>query len=105
MANGNFTYTGKWQEFFGVCFIQWLLTMITLGFYSPWAYCKIREWMLEKTFSEGKQLTFTGRGIDLFIIYLVQIALTIVTLGIWALLQIPTHKIVEFDTVNIAFKE
>ncbi|MBN2104643.1 DUF898 family protein [bacterium] len=99
----DFKYTGKWPELFGVLFVQGFLTMITLGIYYPWAYCNIRKWTLEHTLAEGRQLTFTGNGSELFGIILVQILLTFVTLGIWSLLQLPAHKILEYDVNNTKF--
>lgn len=101
----RFHYTGKWPELFGILFIQGLLITITLGIYYPWGYCSIRKWVLERTYAEGRQLTFVGKGSELFGILIVQLLLTIVTIGIWSLLQIPVHKILEFDVNNTRFKE
>lgn len=100
----QFVYTGTWPELFGVLFIQGLLSCITFGIYYPWAYCAIRRWTMEHTYAENRQLTFVGNGAALFGILFVQLLLTVVTVGIWSFLQIPVHKLLEFDTANTRFK-
>ncbi len=102
-ASDQFTYNGTWPEMFGVMFVQGLLSSITLGIYYPWAYCKIRKWVLEHTYCEGRQLTFVGNGAEFFGILIVQFLLVIVTIGIYGLLQIPTHKILQYDVRNTKF--
>jgi DNA-directed RNA polymerase subunit RPC12/RpoP len=105
IINNEFKYNGEWSELFGVVFIQGLLITLTLGLYYPWGYCKIRKWVLEHTYVEDRQLTFIGNGSELFGILFLQVILTIVTVGIWALLQIPFQKLIEFDTANTKFIE
>lgn len=104
-TENRFHYTGKWSELFAVSFVQGLLILITIGIYYPWAYCNIRKWVLGHTYAEGRQLTFVGKGSELFGILIVQILLTIITIGIWSFLQIPVHKVLEFDVNNTRFKE
>jgi predicted RNA-binding Zn-ribbon protein involved in translation (DUF1610 family) len=104
-VTNEFKYTGEWSELFGVVFVQGLLSTLTLGIYYPWAYCKIRKWVLEHTTVQDRQLTFIGNGSELFGILFLQVILVIVTAGIWALLQIPVQKLIEYDTANTKFSE
>jgi uncharacterized membrane protein YjgN (DUF898 family) len=99
----KFEYRAEWSDLFGVLFVHGLLCFITVWIYYPWAYCKIKKWVLEHTYIGGRRLTFIGSGGELFGILFLQLILTIITFGIYGFLEIPTHKLLEYNTRNTAF--
>ena len=67
----QFQFSGEGGSFFGVLFVNMLLTFVTLYIYLPWAVCKIVSWWLDHTVAvapDGSQykLRFTGDGGSLF---------------------------------------
>ena len=76
-----FTATGKdlQKEFY----IGVLLSIITLGIYSPWFIVKMRTFFTDNSNYGNEAFSFKGDGGELLKIYLVGILLTIVTLGIY----------------------
>lgn len=52
---GNFGFEGKYLEGFLLIWAQILLSIITLGFYLPWAISKIYGWVLSQTYYNQAQ--------------------------------------------------
>jgi uncharacterized membrane protein YjgN (DUF898 family) len=82
------TFTGTGGQLFGEVFVGMLLTIVTVGIYSPWFICKIIGFFYNNTVisvdgSKALTLKFTGTGGDLFVTFIVGYLLTIVTLGIY----------------------
>ncbi len=50
----SFVFTGKGGEYFLICLVNFLLTIITLGIYGPWALIKCRRYIYQhvKWFTE-----------------------------------------------------
>ena len=48
----KFGYDIEPREDFLFIWGQWLLTIITLGIYYPWAFCKVADRIMSKTYSE-----------------------------------------------------
>ncbi|MBC8462714.1 MAG: DUF898 family protein [Deltaproteobacteria bacterium] len=96
MPKGNCEFNGSGRDYLGLFVIHlFLLSMLTLGIYSPWAWVRLFKLKASHTLINGKQVTFTGTGSNLFIICLVNILLTIITLGIyspWAICRISKWK-------------
>lgn len=84
MAYGNFDFKGQGGSYWWLMIWTNFLTIITLGFYGPWAICARARWRVKNTFIDGKQLIFKGKGKDLFGIYFVTVLLGILTLGIYS---------------------
>ncbi|MCF7919155.1 MAG: DUF898 domain-containing protein [Candidatus Cloacimonetes bacterium] len=81
-------------DFWILCFVQAILTGITFGLYSPWAYIKIRKNLLERTSYDGKKFDLTASGGEYFSLCLGQMILTCITLGIyfpWAIAKITNY--------------
>jgi uncharacterized membrane protein YjgN (DUF898 family) len=91
-------------ELFKELFVGCLLTMITLGIYSPWMMCSLQRFFSDKTKihvgSSGQvSLRFFGTGGDLFVTFLVGYLLTIVTFGIYVFwFQVKMMKFINENT-------
>ncbi len=92
MPKGNCEFNGSGREYLGIFVIHlFLLSILTLGIYSPWAWVRLFKLKASHTVINGKKVNFTGTGSNLFIVCLVNILLTIITLGIytpWAICKI-----------------
>ena len=50
---GRFGFDGRTGEGFGLLWGQILLSIITLGLYGSWAWCKVENWFTNQTYLEG----------------------------------------------------
>ena len=89
MARGNCKFTGTGGQYFTAVFVRlFLLTMLTVGFYGPWAWVRIYRLRASHTVVHGKRVAFIGTGGQLFVLVVTQGMLTLITLGVygpWAL--------------------
>ena len=96
MPKGNCEFNGSGREYLGLFVIHlFLLTIITLGIYSPWAWVRLFRLKASHTLINGKEVAFTGTGSSLLVICLLYGLLTIITLGIyspWAICSISKWK-------------
>ena len=83
MSEGQFEFKGAGLGFFGLCLWTFLLTLITLCLFWPWAYAAQQRWIAQNTYINGRQLVFKGTGIGIFGTWLLTMFLTIITLGIY----------------------
>lgn len=74
---------GSGGQFFGILIVNWILTVITLGFYYPWARAKTLTYIYGETEFAGSRFTFHGTGKEMFKGFIKAIALlaVIVLLG------------------------
>ena len=85
MHKGNCEFNGSGREYLGLFVIHlFLLCVVTLGIYSPWAWVRLLKLKASHTLINGKQVTFTGNGKELLLIGLACGLLTIITLGIYS---------------------
>ena len=77
--NIRFSFRGHTREFMKLYAPGLLLTIITLGFYSPIFACKIRKFLLDRTYFGTTPFTYDGEGKDLFWPYVKAMLLTILT--------------------------
>ena len=64
--------------------INGLLTIVTLGLYGPWAFCRIYGWKAHNTLVDGTPSRFSGTGGGLFALYLLHLfLLPMVTFGFY----------------------
>ena len=89
MGKGNCEFKGNGGQYFATVFIHlFLISFITLGIYSPWAWVKLLRLKASHTVINGKKVAFSGTGSQLFMLVLVNGFLTLITFGIygpWAL--------------------
>ena len=62
----SLSFIGKGGELFGIQIVNLLLTVITLGFYYPWAKAKELKYMYGNTTLEGSSFEFSGTGEEMF---------------------------------------
>lgn len=62
----NFVFHGKTGDFFVLCLVNLLLTMITFGIYSPWAFVKFQRYIYENMELNGVRFKYSGTGGALF---------------------------------------
>ena len=96
MPKGNCKFEGTGgQYFFTIVIHLFILSTITFGLYSAWAWVKIFRLKASHTTINGKSVTFTGTGGQLLVLMLIQGLLTIATLGFyapWAICKFFTWK-------------
>ncbi|MFC5682028.1 YjgN family protein [Flavobacterium sp. MAHUQ-51] len=64
--NYELDFKGKGSDFFGIIIVNWLLTIITLGFYYPWAKAKQLQFIYSSTSLNGDAFSFHGTGKEMF---------------------------------------
>ena len=96
MAKGNCEFKGTGGKYFIAVFLHGIiLSAITLGIYTPWAWVRILRLKASHTLTNGKEVSFVGTGGQLFVLSLLNGVLTVITLGIytpWAICTICTWK-------------
>jgi len=68
-------FKGQGSVFFGISIVNALLTIVTLGFYYPWAKAKSRRYVYSETYLQGSPFSFTGTGREMFKGFIIAIAL------------------------------
>lgn len=63
----NLNFFGKGSELFVIMIVNWLLTLITLGIYYPWARIKNLRYIYGQTSLNNERFHFSGTGWELFI--------------------------------------
>lgn len=59
-------YNGKGEDFFGIVIVNWLLTIVTLGIYYPWAKAKQLQYIYNSTSLNEDSFEFHGTGKEMF---------------------------------------
>ncbi len=59
-------FHGDGSTFFGIIIINWLLTVVTLGFYYPWAKAKKLQYLYGETSLNEDRFEFHGTGKEMF---------------------------------------
>lgn len=66
----SFVFTGKGGEYFLICLVNFLLTIITLGIYGPWALVKCHRYIYQHVTLKGQSFSYKGTGGAIFISFL-----------------------------------
>ena len=64
--NYKLAFHGKGSDFFGVIIVNWLLTVVTLGFYYPWAKANKLKFLYGETSLNDDRFAFHGTGKEMF---------------------------------------
>ena len=59
-------FFGKGSEYFGIIIVNWLLTVLTLGIYYPWARARKIRYMYGATALNNDRFAFHGTGKEMF---------------------------------------
>ena len=65
-TNYQLEFNGKGSEYFSVIIVNWLLTILTLGFYYPWAKARNLQFLYGETSLNGDPFSFHGTGKEMF---------------------------------------
>lgn len=60
------TFFGKGSEYFTIMIVNWLLTLVTLGLYYPWARAKKLQYIFGNTALNNERFHFSGTGQEMF---------------------------------------
>lgn len=93
-----FNYDGDRNELIILFIKNFLLTMITFGFYLSWAEVNMSKYIIGKLGLGNVKASFNGNGSELFMIRLIGTILTVFTLGIYSFWF--TKNIYEFYVRN-----
>lgn len=91
-TNYQLEFNGKGSEFFSVIIVNWLLTVLTLGFYYPWAKARKLQFLYGETSLNGDSFSFHGTGKEMFKGFIKAILIIGVLYGLFFLflyLQLP----------------
>lgn len=80
----SFEFKADGYAYFRIWIINVLLTILTLGFFSPWATVRKLRFLATSTYWRGRPFTFHGEG---FPIFKGRLALTLI-LGSWFLVSV-----------------
>lgn len=62
----KFEFWGTGMEYFEILIINWVLTLITLGMYYPWAKANRLRYMYGNTMLDDQRFHFSGTGKEMF---------------------------------------
>ncbi len=80
----RFSFHGRWQQFLGMMVGGALLSIVTLGFYTPWFQSNRRAFFVRNARFGSEPFLYDGKGKGLFGEYVKAALLTLPTLGlIW----------------------
>lgn len=64
--NYRLEFFGIGSEYFKIMIVNWLLTLVTLGLYYPWARAKKLSYMYGQTALNNERFHFSGTGQEMF---------------------------------------
>lgn len=76
----SFSFVGNFGEFLSVYIPGFLLSIITIGIYSPWFMANMINFFAQKTSYKSDKLEFKGKGFDLFLIILFTLIIPMIVL-------------------------
>ncbi|MDX1959594.1 MAG: DUF898 family protein [Leptospiraceae bacterium] len=80
----RFRFIGTGNGFFKIIIVNFVLSVITLFFYTSWAYCNYFNYVASHSLYGNRPFKFDGKGSELFGTYVSGFILTLVTCGIYA---------------------
>lgn len=98
-------FKGKGETFFGIVIVNWLLTIVTLGIYYPWAKAKTLQFLFGQTTLNDDPFSFLGTGKEMFKGFIKVIALfatLIAVFGLFLYMELPAVGFIVFYLTLIA---
>ncbi len=62
----NLKFWGEGTKYFGIAFVNFLLTVLTFGLYYPWAKARTRRYLWNETEAGDSRFVFHGTGKEMF---------------------------------------
>jgi uncharacterized membrane protein YjgN (DUF898 family) len=78
----RFSFHGRWPQFLGMMVLGTFLTVVTLGFYTPWFQSERRAFLVRNTRFGSEPFMYDGKGKALLGQYVQALLLTLPTLGL-----------------------
>jgi uncharacterized membrane protein YjgN (DUF898 family) len=88
LAPHRLHFKGEGTKYFSVVFVNYLLTIITLGLYYPWAKTSKLRYLYENTELAESPFAFVGTGKEIFKGFIKLFAILIVFFGIYISLSV-----------------
>ena len=98
-TNYKLHFWGEGSQFFSIIIVNWLLTIVTLGIYYPWARAKKLKYLFGSTALNDDRFSFHGTGKEMFIGMVKLIVVLFATSGIiiaFYLIHLPGLGIILF---------
>jgi len=85
----NFIFDGGAATYLGTGILGFLITILSLGLFYPYALVLRQRWIAKHTYVKGFQLKFNGRATDLFFQWIKWFLLIVITFGIYSFWVMP----------------
>lgn len=105
MNDHQFSFHGEGSKLFGIVIVNLLLTVITLGFYYPWAKAALTQYIYKETELDGSRFTFHGTGKEMFKGFIKAVIIIILIYGqlfLFQYLNIPLVGLIIFYLLFLA---
>lgn len=66
----NIAFHGTGGGYFAVCIVNFLLTLVTLGIFAPWAYVRCKRYLYSNTELSGSRFSYNVKGGSIFLSWL-----------------------------------
>jgi uncharacterized membrane protein YjgN (DUF898 family) len=96
--NYQISFLGNGLDLFKIQLVNFILTLVTFGFYYPWAKTKKVQYLYSNTILQEHPFVFTGTGKELFKGFIKTISLFIVAFLIFIFLSLSKH-----ETIGLLF--
>lgn len=87
LTRPTLAFHGTGGSYFGVFLVNFLLMVVTLGIYRPWAITALRKYLYQNTSFGGSRFMYTGTGSEMFIGFLKAIGLLVAATISFVILQ------------------
>ena len=95
-ARYDISFHGKGGEYFGVIIVNWLLSIVTLGLYYPWAKARQLQYLYAATELNTSRFSFHGTGKEMFKGFIKAIFIFAVLLAMFFTLVVMKHPVAAF---------
>ena len=92
----TFQFHGRGEEYFGIWIVNVLLTIVTLGLYSPWAHVRNKQYFYGNTELDGDRFEYLATGKQVFLGRLIAAILFLVYVLLSNTLPIASFAILVF---------
>jgi uncharacterized membrane protein YjgN (DUF898 family) len=87
-------FNGSGGALFGILIVNFLLTVITLGIYYPWAKAKRLKYLYAETELDNSRFTFHGTGNEMFKGFIKAIGLILIVVAIFVLAAMSGNTVI-----------
>jgi uncharacterized membrane protein YjgN (DUF898 family) len=92
--NYRTSFLGNGMDLFKIQLVNFILTLVTLGFYYPWAKAKKLQYLYSNSTLEEHPFAFTGTGKEMFKGFIKAIILFIIAYTVFAVLIFSNHSVI-----------